>query len=105
MYRYRRLWSIQGRWEQILHHLHERQRVRVGRDPEPSAGVVDSRSVRATDRGGPHGYDGAKQASGIKRPIMVDVPAACVGPAGIGERDGARVRPTRATPDSLYEYR
>lgn len=100
VYHYWRQWRIEGRWEQILLRLRRQERKRVGRHPQPTAGIIDSPSLRATDGGGPHGYDGAKKVRGIKRHLLVDtvgtVLAACVSPASVDEHEGARVLLARA---------
>ncbi|HZA82423.1 MAG TPA: transposase, partial [Actinomycetes bacterium] len=43
-----------------------------GRNPEPSAGVIDSCSIKASPVRGPRGFDGAKKLGGIKRHVVVD---------------------------------
>ncbi len=48
VYHYFRLWRIDGTWEKLNTAIRERLRVRVGRDPQPSAGIVDSQSVKST---------------------------------------------------------
>src|ERR687898_527648 len=52
VYHYFRTWRIDGTWERINRALRELLRVRLGRDPQPSAGVVDSQSLKSTGVGG-----------------------------------------------------
>jgi transposase len=75
--------------------LYTAVRVKAGRNPQPSAAIIDSQSVKTTIVGGPRGYDGGKKVNGRKRHLLVDTQGLVIGalvhPADIADRDGAKL--------------
>ncbi len=93
-YDYFSKWRNDGTWARINDALRTQVRHQDGRPKSPSLGIIDTQSVKTTERGGPHGKDAFKKVNGRKRHLVVDtlgmVVAAVAHSAGIQDRDGAK---------------
>jgi len=93
VYRWFTRFRDDGTWESLNHHLVMLDRERAGREASPSAGVIDTQSVKTTEAGGPRGYDAGKKIKGRKRHALVDTDGRGlelqVHPASVQDRDGA----------------
>ena len=71
-YHFRRL-RFKGTWTLLLRNLHRVERERQGRNPQPSAAIIDAQSVKTVEESSSiSGYDAHKHVKGRKRHILVD---------------------------------
>lgn len=95
VYYYFYSWSGNGTWERLHHVLRSRLREKRKRHKQPTAGCLDSQSVKCTAVPGERGYDAGKKINGRKRHILVDtlglLLTVVVTVGSVQDRDGARL--------------
>ena len=98
---YFRKWRNDGTWEAMNARLREAVRRKAGRNPEPSAGALDSQSVETVGPGPQRGFDAGKKVKGRKRHVFVDttglLPVCVVHGADVQDRDGGKRVMAKAT--------
>ncbi|MBL6459620.1 IS5 family transposase, partial [Belnapia sp. T6] len=117
IYGYMRAFLRDGVWESIRHHIVVMLREGAGREPSPTAAILDTQSVKTTESGGSRGYDAAKKVKGRKRHVAVDTQGLLLGvlvhAASIQDADSAgdllrRIKPLynwlrTVFADSIYD--
>lgn len=71
-YRWYRTWAGDGTWDVVHDGLRAQVRVAAGRDPDPSAAVLDAQSIKSSEGGEARGFDMGKKTTGRKRHLVVD---------------------------------
>jgi transposase len=93
-YRWYRAWRRDGTWDRIHDMLRDLVRAVDGRDPAPSAGVLDAQSILSGEGGQARGFDMGKRTRGRKRHLVVDtlglVLVVMVTSAAVQDRPGGR---------------
>jgi putative transposase len=92
-YHYRK-WCTDGTWRRVNTALRKQERRQREREEDPSAGIIDTQSVKTTEAGGERSYDAAKRVNGRKRHIVVDTVGnlldVVVHAAGVQDYHGAK---------------
>ncbi|HEY8158067.1 MAG TPA: IS5 family transposase [Methylobacter sp.] len=95
VYYYFYRWSCDGTWIRLHDLLRSRLRQKLGRHKQPTAGCLDSQSIKGTATPGVRGYDAGKNINGRKRHLLVDtlglLLVVAVTVASVQDRDGARL--------------
>jgi putative transposase len=88
-------WRKDGSWKKLNDTLRCKVRVMEGRKEQPSAGILDSQSVKTADTAQHRGYDAGKKINGRKRHILVDsiglLLMVVVHVGNLQDRDGAKL--------------
>lgn len=88
-------WRKNETWKNMNDSLRQKLRRAEGRKAEPTAGIIDSQSVKTSDRSLDRGFDAGKKINGRKRHLLVDtlglVLLAVVHIGSIQDRDGAKL--------------
>lgn len=98
-YRWYRTWASDGTWDVVHDALRNQVRAAAGRDPAPSAAIIDAQSIKSSEGGEARGYDAGKKTTGRKRHLVIDTMGmllvVVVTAASVQDRDGARTALTR----------
>jgi transposase len=93
-YRWYRAWAADGTWDRIHDRLRALVRISEGRDPNPSAAVLDAQSIKSSEGGQSRGFDMGKKTTGRKRHVVVDtlglILVVMVTSASVQDRPGGR---------------
>lgn len=93
-YRWYRTWAADGTWDAVHDQLRGAVRAAAGRDPHPSAAMLDAQSVKTSEGGQARGVDMGKKITGRKRHLITDtlglVLVTAVTAASVQDRPGGR---------------
>lgn len=93
-YRWYRQWASDGTWDRVHDQLRALVRIAAGRDPDPSAAVLDAQSIKSSEGGQARGFDMGKKTTGRKRHLVVDtlglLLVVMVTSASVQDRPGGR---------------